>query len=105
MKKKAQPPNVRYNCANIDHNVWRYTQRTVGVGKRTANAEGQVKLHAETSKKCIFTMIGGKITRHYEYKTGFYTLPDMPPTIPENNDRVLGMITLDWQDNILLVIR
>ena len=27
-------------------------------------AFGQIKLHPETSRHCIFTMIGGKITGH-----------------------------------------
>ena len=35
---------------------------------------GKGKLHPQTSKNCIFTILGG----HYQHKTGFNGLADMP---------------------------
>ena len=50
-------------------------------------------------------MIGGKVTGHYRYKTGFYGLADMPVIFQEKIDRVLEMKTPAWQDDILVVTR
>ena len=50
-------------------------------------------------------MIGGKVTGHYRYKTGFYGLADMPVIFQVKIDRVLEMKTPAWQDDILVVTR
>ena len=68
-------------------------------------AFGQIKLYPETSRHCIFTMVGGKITGHYRFKKGFYGLADMPVIFQENIDRVLNNQTPAWQDDVLIVTR
>ena len=40
-------------------------------------AYSQLKLAADTAKKCNFNMVGGKATGTYRFLTGFFGLADM----------------------------
>ena len=42
------------------------------------NAYSQLKLCEQTSKQCIFRIVGGETTGTYQFLTGFYGLGNMP---------------------------
>ena len=39
---------------------------------------GRKKLSNETSRQCVFGLIGGKVSGYYRFKKGFYGLADIP---------------------------
>ncbi len=68
-------------------------------------AFGQAKLAKETSKHCVFAIVGGKATGHYRFVRGFYGLADMPVIFQKKLDRVLQNRFPAWQDDILVITR
>ena len=54
-------------------------------------AYSQLPLSKETSKHCNFSILGGKATGTYRFKTGFYGLTDMPTEFQKAMDRTLGV--------------
>ena len=52
-------------------------------------AFSQLSLSEETSKHCNFSILGGKATGTYRFKTGFYGLTDMPTEFQKAMDRTL----------------
>ncbi len=68
-------------------------------------AFGQAKLAKETSKHCVFAIVGGRATGHYRFVRGFYGLADMPVVFQEKLDRVLQNKFPAWHDDILVITR
>ncbi len=68
-------------------------------------AFGQAKLAKETSKHCVFAIVGGRATGHYRFVRGFYGLADMPVVFQEKLDRVLHNKFPAWQHGILVITR
>ena len=54
-------------------------------------AFSQLPLSEKTSKHCNFSILGGKATGTYRFKTGFYGLTDMPTEFLKAIDRTLGV--------------
>ena len=52
-------------------------------------AYSQIPLSEKTSKHCNFSIVGGKATGTYRFKTGFYGLTDMPTEFQKAMDRIL----------------
>ena len=53
-------------------------------------AYGQLPLSAETSVKCNCSLIGGRSTGTYRFKTGFYGLTTMPAEFQRAMDCILA---------------
>ena len=53
-------------------------------------AYGQLPLNAETSLQCNFSLIGGRSTGTYRFKTGFYGLTTMPAEFQRAMDCMLA---------------
>ena len=68
-------------------------------------AFSQLSLSEETSKHCNFSILGGKATGTYRFKTGFYGLTDMPTEFQKAMDRTLLNVlnTFCFLDDILIV--
>ena len=64
-------------------------------------AYGQMKLSKETSRQCVFTITGGKLSGYYRFKKGSTDLPIFQETI----DRTLEYSTAAWLDDIIIVPR
>ena len=64
---------------------------------------GQAKLSAEASRHCVFSIIGGEFTGHYQFKKGFYGLADIPTVFQEHIDKVVEFKTPVWLDDIICV--
>ena len=41
-------------------------------------AYSQLNLHSDTARHCNFNIVSGDMTGTYHFKTGFYSLTDMP---------------------------
>ena len=94
VKKKAQMPNIEDILAQISVKITSNREKPLFMTSVDLKyAFGQIKLHPETSRHCIFTMIGGKITGHYRFQKGFYGLADMPVIFQEKIDQVIDMQT------------
>ena len=78
-KTKYQMPNVDELLDSLSQIV---TANTVGELYSTVldfkYAYSQLKLTAETSKQCIFNVVGGQATGTYMFITDFNGLADMP---------------------------
>ena len=68
-------------------------------------AYGQMKLSEETSRQCVFAIIGAKFSGYYRFKKGFYGLADIPTIFQEKIDRTLEYSTPAWLDDIIVVTR
>ena len=68
-------------------------------------AYGQMKLSKETSRQCVFALIGGKFSGYYRFKKGFYCLADIPTVFQEKTDRNLEYSRPAWLDDIIVVTR
>ena len=68
-------------------------------------ARGQVKLRADTSRRCNFQIIGGKATEVCRFVTGFNGLTTMPTEFQNVMDLTSASIstTLAFIDDILIV--
>ena len=64
-----------------------------------------MKLSEETSRQCVFALTGGKFSRYYRFKKGFYGLADIPTIFQEKIDRTLEYCTPAWLDHIIVVTR
>ena len=53
-------------------------------------AFGQLPLNLETSVHCNFSLVGGKSTGTYRFKTGFYGLTSMPAEFERVMDSILS---------------
>ena len=72
IKKKAQMPNIEDIIAQISVKISENRDKPLWLSSVDLKyAFGQIKLHPESSRHCIFTMVGGKITRHYRFKKDF----------------------------------
>ena len=69
IKKQAQMPSIEDIIAQISVNISENQDKPLWLSSVDRKyAFGQIKLHLETSRYCIFTMVGGKITGHYRFK-------------------------------------
>ena len=68
-------------------------------------AYSQLPLSEQTSKHCNFSIVGGKATGTYRFKTGFYGLTDMPTEFQKAMDRTLNGLrnTFCYLDDVLIV--
>ena len=68
-------------------------------------AYSQIPLSEKTSKHCNFSIVGGKATGTYRFKTGFYGLTDMPTEFQKAMDRTLDgcLNSLCYLDDVLIV--
>ena len=53
-------------------------------------AYGQLPLRPETSVQCIYSLVGGRSTGTYRFKTGFYGLTSMPAEFQRVMDSILS---------------
>ena len=53
-------------------------------------AYGQLPLRADTSVQCNFSLIGGKLTGTYRFKTSFYGLTTLPSEFQRTMDSILS---------------
>ena len=65
----------------------------------------QMKLSEETSRQCVFAIIGAKFSGYYRLKKEFYGLVDIPTIFQEKIDRTLEYSTPAWLDDIIVVTR
>ena len=67
----------------------------------------QLKLCEQTSKQCIFSIVGGETTGTYRFLTRFYGLGDMPNEFQRVMDSLLKNIpfTNCYIDDILVALR
>ena len=68
-------------------------------------AYGQMMLSKETSRQCVFAIIGGIVSGYYRFKKGFYGLTDIRTIFQEKFDRTLEYLTPAWLDDIIVVTR
>ena len=70
-------------------------------------AYGQLTLNAETSVQCNFSLIGGRSTDTYSFKTGFYVLTMMPTESQRAMDCILSELPQAhaFIDKILVVTK
>ena len=70
-------------------------------------AYGQLPLNAETSVQCYFSLIGGRSTGTYRFKTGFYSLTRMPAEFQRAMDCILSEFPQAhvFIDDVLVVTR
>ena len=68
-------------------------------------AFSQLPLSEQTSKHCNFSVVGGKATGTYRFKTGFYGLTDMPTEFQKAMDATLLNLlnTFCFLDDVLIV--
>ena len=68
-------------------------------------AYSQLKLHHDTAKYCNFNIICGELTGTYRFKTGFYSLIDMPAELQKTMDYSLVGLqnTYCFLDDIIIV--
>ena len=59
-------------------------------------AYGQMNLSDETSQQCVFAKAGGKFSRYYRFKKGFYGLADLTTIFRENIVRTIEYSTPAW---------
>ena len=67
-------------------------------------AFSQLPLSEETMKHCNFSIVGGRATGNYRFKTGFYGLTDMPTEFQKAMDRTLMNLlnTFCFLDDVLI---
>ena len=53
-------------------------------------AYGQLSLSEETSVHCNFSLVGGRSTGTYRFRTGFYGLTSMPAELQRVMDSILN---------------
>ena len=70
-------------------------------------AYGQLPLGPKTSVQCNFSLVGGKSTGTYRFRTGFYGLKTMPPEFQRVMDTILSEFPQAYAviDDILVVIK
>ena len=70
-------------------------------------AYSQLNLHSDTARHCNFNLVSGDITGTYRFKTGFYSLTDMPAEFEKAIDCTLAGLnnTFCFLDDILIVSR
>ena len=70
-------------------------------------AYGQLRLSPKTSVQCNFSLVGGKSTGTYRFRTGFYGLTTMPAEFQRVMDTILSELTQEhaFIDDILVVTK
>ena len=68
-------------------------------------AYGQLPLNENTSKHCNFSLVGGRFTGSYRFKTGFYGLSTMPAEFQRAIHAILAEFTCAhaFIDDILVI--
>ena len=71
------------------------------------NAYSQLNLHSDTARHCNFNLVSGDMTGTYPFKTGCYSLTDMPAEFQKAIDCTLAGLdnTFCFLDDILIVSR
>ena len=70
-------------------------------------AYGQLQLSPKTSVQCNFSLVGGKSTGMYRFRTGFYGLTTMPAEFQRVMDTILSEFPQEhaFIDDILVVTK
>ena len=70
-----------------------------------AYADGQTMLSEETTRQCIFAIIGEIFSGCYQFKNEFYGLTDIPTFFQEKTDRTQEYCTPARLVDIIVVTR
>ena len=90
-KNKYQMPNIEKLMDTVGQTI--SEKRSGDLIFTTINltyAYGQLPESAETSVQCNFSLIGGRSTGTYRFKTGFYGLTTMPAEFERATDCILA---------------
>ena len=103
IKRKTAKPNMDELISKISAEITN-SNGEIWMSKIDLDyAYGQAKLSKESSKQCVFSIIGGDFTGHYRFKKGFCGLSDIPTVFQEHIDKVLEIKTPVWLDDIICV--
>ena len=108
-KNKYQMPNIETLIDSISQIITNYkTEPAEQTHFSTIDlkyAYSQLNLHPETANHCNFNIISGDMTGTYRFKTGFYSLTDMPAEFEKAMDYTLIGLknTFCFLDDILIV--
>ena len=90
-KNKYQMPNIEELMDTVGQTISEKKQGDVYFTTMDLTyAYGQLPLNAETSIQCNFSLIGGRSTGTYRFKTGFYGLTTMPAEFQRAMDCILA---------------
>ena len=106
IKIRPHKPNMEELLNQISVEITRDRTKEMMISKIDLDyAYGQMKLSKETSRQCVFAIIGGKFSGYYRFKKGFYGLTDISTIFQEKIDRTLEYSTPPWLDDIIVVTR
>ena len=106
MKRRPHMPNMEDLLNKISTKISENEETELWISKIDLDyAYGQLELHEDTSKHCVFSLIGGKLSGFYKFKRGFYGLAEIPTIFQEKIDRTLNFETPAWLDDIIIVTR
>ena len=107
-KNKYQMPNIEELMDTVGQTISERKQGDVYFSTMDLTyAHVQLPLGPKTSVQCNFSLVGGKSTGTYRFRTGFYGLKTMPPDF----QRVMDTILLEFPqahaviDDILVVTK
>ena len=90
-KNKYQMPNIEELMDTVGQTISEKKQGDIYFTTMDLTyAYGQLPLNAETSIQCNFSLIGGRSTGTYRFKTGFYGLTTMPAEFQRAMDCILA---------------
>ena len=90
-KNKYQMPNIEELMDTVEQTIREIKSGDILFTTMDLTyAYGQLPLSAETSVQCNFSLIGGRSTGTYRFKTGFYGLTTMPAEFQRAMDCILA---------------
>ena len=105
-KRIPHMPNMEEPLKQISVEITRDRTLQLFISKIDLDyAYGQMKLSEETSRQCVFAIIGANFSGYYRFEKGFYGLADIPTIFLEKIDRKLEYSTPAWLDDIIVVTR
>ena len=106
IKRRSQMPNMEDLLNRISAKISQDENKELWISKIDLEyAYGQLELDEETSKHCVFSLIGGKLNGYYKFKKGFYGLAEIPTIFQEKIERTLNCMTPAWLDDIIVTTR
>ena len=105
-KNKYQMPNIEEIMDIVGQTISERKQGDVFfITMDLTYAYGQLPVNENTSKHCNFSLVGGRSTGTYRFKTGFYGLTTMPAEIQRVMDAILAEFPCShaFIDDILVI--
>ena len=104
-KNKYQRPNIEELMDTVGQTISKMKSGDICFSTMDLRyAYGQLPLRPETSVKCNFSLVGGRLTDTYRFKNGFYGLTFMPAEFQRVMDSILSELpqTHAFFDDILI---